>query len=216
MRHERADVRRAGVGDPAHHGGQRRSLPGALEGRVAAVHYKTCATRKLADSFRSALNAAAHAGEPFDPQSGLPRRMQPKAAGPTWFDHAQAFTDMKWPAWSPRHRQSTAEGLTTITLALVEQDKAPAAPELVRSALRLWAFNPGARAGAATPPEQFVEPLAWVARHSRPLQRPGRPDHAASRPGRHRDQPRRLDRVGIDRQPQTSSAIQLPWSTRSR
>ncbi|MGB8383446.1 MAG: hypothetical protein WCG47_19725, partial [Dermatophilaceae bacterium] len=79
------------------------------------VHYKTCATRKLADSFRSTLNAAAHAGEPFDPQSGLPRRMQPKAAGPTWFEHAQAFTDMKWPAWSPRHRQSTAEGLTTIT-----------------------------------------------------------------------------------------------------
>ena len=75
--------------------------------------------------------------------------------------------DVKWLEASPRHRQSTAEGLTTITLALVD-DGLPFDGELVRRALRTYAFNTAARE-SGPPPAEFVEPLRWVGDHSRSL-----------------------------------------------
>lgn len=132
------------------------------------VHHNTCATRKLADSFRSSLVHAARTGEPFDVESGRPTGSLPRDPRPTWFEHAQAFMDMKWPDASPRHRQSTAEGLTTITLALTE-GQAPGSAVDARRALRLWAFNTAARRDGSAPPAEFAEELAWLAARSRPL-----------------------------------------------
>lgn len=134
------------------------------------AHAKTFATAKLADSFRSALVTASRAGAAFDIDSGLPLSMVRRQAGPTWLAHAQAFLDMKWPDASPRHRQSTAEGLTTITLAMVTDQAVAPDPALLRKVLRLWAFNTTARrARGGQPPPAYAEPLAWITTRSRPV-----------------------------------------------
>jgi hypothetical protein len=91
---------------------------------------KTLRTAKLADSFRSTLLAAVRAGEAFDPTTGLPRSVAPVPSGPSWLDHAQSLVDAKWNDASPRHRQSTAEALTTLTMALGRDGRVPPDPSL--------------------------------------------------------------------------------------
>lgn len=130
---------------------------------------KTFGTAKLADSFRSQLSMASRAGAAFDAVTGLPSSMVRSPVGPTWLEHAQAFADMKWREASPRHRQSTAEGLTTITLALIASGRSPSDPALARKALRLWSFNTSARAGGSVAPSEFRPVLEWLGSSSRPL-----------------------------------------------
>lgn len=130
---------------------------------------KTMQTVKLADSFRSMLVAAVRGGEAFDTTTGLPLSAAPAPAGPTWLKHAQSLVDAKWNDSSPRHRQSTAEALTTITVALTVNDAVPDNPAVARKALRYWAFNAAARRQSREPPEEFAPALKWLGEHSRPL-----------------------------------------------
>ena len=130
---------------------------------------KTMQTAKLADSFRSMLVAAVRGGEAFDTTTGLPLSAAPAPAGPTWLKHAQSLVDAKWNDSSPRHRQSTAEALTTITVALTLNDAVPDNPAVARKALRYWAFNAAARRQSRQPPEEFAPALKWLGEHSRPL-----------------------------------------------
>jgi integrase len=131
-------------------------------------HQRTFATAKLADSFRSQLLVAARAGETFSLHSGLPQSMADALAGRTWYEHACDFVDHKWPHASARHRKSLAEGLMTVTTALVSSGDPPD-PETLRRALFRWAFNTAAR-GQEPDDEDFVA-IQWVERHSLPLQR---------------------------------------------
>jgi hypothetical protein len=136
---------------------------------------KTFRNVKLADSFRSEIVAAARKGEPFVIESGLPLSMMPRKVGPTWLDFAMSFVDVRWSEMSPNHRRGTADGLATITLAMLIDDETPATPadvRKVRRALMKWAFNVSARstsAEASPPPTEFAEEIAWVAKRSRPL-----------------------------------------------
>lgn len=129
---------------------------------------------KLADSFRSELVAAARKGEPFNIESGLPLSMTPKTAGPTWLDFAMSFVDVRWSEMSPGHRRGTADGLATISLAMLLDGEAPETLDdirRIRRALMQWAFNASARSAADTssPPAEFAHELAWIAKRSRPL-----------------------------------------------
>lgn len=130
---------------------------------------KTLKTVKLADSFRSTLVAAVRAGEAFDKTTGLPTSAVPVSSGPSWLDHAQGLVDMKWQDSSPRHRQSTAEALTTITLALMADDAIPVDASMARMALRYWAFNAAARRQTPEPPDEFAPTLRLLSECSRPL-----------------------------------------------
>jgi integrase len=130
---------------------------------------KTLKTAKLADSFRSTLLAAVRSGEAFESTSGLPLSVTPVPSGPSWLGHAQLLVDSKWSEASPRHRQSTAEALTTITMALTRDGAIPADPGVARKALRYWSFNATARRRNREPPEEFVQALDWLTDHSRPL-----------------------------------------------
>jgi hypothetical protein len=123
---------------------------------------ETFGTKKLAESFRSALVAAARKGEAFDVASGLPVSMMPKETGPTWLAFAMDFIDMKWPDASPGHRRSTADGLVTITLAMTTSADRPPDAELLRKALRTWAFSTTARAKSPEPPAEYADVLAWI------------------------------------------------------
>jgi integrase len=137
-----------------------------VEGRERS---KTLRTAKLADSFRSTLMAALRAGEAFDPTTGLPVSAVPVSSGPSWLEHAQSLVDAKWDEASPRHRQSTAEALTTITMALTRSGTIPVDPAIARQALRYWTFNASARRQSREPPDEFAPVLSWLSKHSRPL-----------------------------------------------
>jgi hypothetical protein len=122
---------------------------------------RTLTTRKLADSFRASLTTAAAKGEPFHRESGLPRSMQAEANTITWYEHACAFVDMKWPHASPRHRKNIAEALASVTPSLLATDRgAPGRAEL-RHALYTWSFNTSAR--STEPADKVRRTAQWAA-----------------------------------------------------
>lgn len=137
-------------------------------GRNAPIP-RTFSTKRLAESFRSDLISAARKGEAFDIETGLPQSMMPKAASPAWLKFAMDYIDVKWTDFAPNHRKSTADGLVTITLAMVKGDDTPPDETLLRKALRTWAFNSLARAKSPEPPAEYREVIAWATKRSRPV-----------------------------------------------
>ncbi len=130
---------------------------------------RTFSTKRLAESFRSDLISAARKGEAFDIETGLPQSLIPKATSPSWLTFAMDHMDVKWADFSPNTRKSTADGLTTITIAMVDDDDTPPDDALLRKALRTWAFNSLARAKNPEPPEEYRDVIAWIAKRSRPV-----------------------------------------------
>src|SRR6476660_5607227 len=143
------------------------------------AHQRTCATAKLGESFRSGLIVASHKGEPFDERTGLPDAMVPRTVAITWYRHACAFVDLKWPAASPRHRKGIAEGLITGTVASASRVPGAPALDLQRRALLRWAFNTGARRrlpiDEAVCPAEFAETLRWLDNNTPTLDEFARP-----------------------------------------
>ena len=62
-------------------------------------------TRPLAESFRSKLITAQREGVAFDVASGLPEPMARELNSRSWYEHAVAYVDMKWPHASAKHRR---------------------------------------------------------------------------------------------------------------
>lgn len=121
----------------------------------------TFSTKKLAESFRATLLKAARDGEPFDVDTGIPVSRAREASQRTWYEHACAFVDMKWPHASPRHRKSIAESLATVTPALTATTRGMPGRKALRRALFTWSFNTSAR---AIEPSRNVESAArWAA-----------------------------------------------------
>ena len=143
------------------------------------AHQRTFATAKLGESFRSGLIVASHKGEPFDERTGLPDAMVPRTVAITWYRHACAFVDLKWPAASPRHRKGIAEGLITGTVASASRVPGAPALDLLRRALLRWAFNTGARRrlpiDEAVCPAEFAETLRWLDNNTPTLDEFARP-----------------------------------------
>ena len=125
-------------------------------------------TRALADGFRAELLSATRRGETFDIATGLPVSMLPKEAGYSWFEHACAFVDVRWPRSAPRSRQSRADALATVTPALMKQEGGRPAPAELRQALYGWAFIRTVRE-AGPPPAHLADALEWLGLASLPL-----------------------------------------------
>jgi hypothetical protein len=81
------------------------------------------AARALAECFRSKLVVAQREGVAFDEASGLPEPMARERNTRSWYEHAVAFVDMKWPRASVKHRKTIAEALTTVTPVLLATDR---------------------------------------------------------------------------------------------
>jgi len=129
-------------------------------------HCKSFPARPLADGFAAELKNAVRDRHPFDAATGLPAT--PGQAPPrTWYDHARAYAEMKWPDLAPKSRRSAAEALTTVTEALTTTRPGAPEPEILRRALFAWAFNPGTR--NLTPPAGITAALDWIASASRPV-----------------------------------------------
>src|SRR5690606_13058515 len=66
--------------------------------KVAGKSFRdTFATKALAEHFRSKLVVAQREGVAFDEATGLPGPMARAHNARSWYDHAIAFVDMKWP-----------------------------------------------------------------------------------------------------------------------
>jgi integrase len=131
-------------------------------------HCKSFATKALADAFLTTLKDAARGGTPFDPATGLPA--QPRLAVPadvTWYEHARAYAQMKWPGLAAKSRRATAEALTTVTLGLTERQRKAPDPEVMRRALFSYAFN--AASTSRPVPREITQALAWIAQASLPV-----------------------------------------------
>lgn len=143
-----------------------RRLPYQVRWAVAGRPFSdSFGTKALAESFRSELISATRAGEPFDKMTGLP---DSRARDVGWLDHAMSYVDAKWPRAAAKSRKSTAEALTTVTLALLVIRRGRPEEEVLRRALYGWAFNAGRRA-AGEPPREIAEALAWVVKSVRPV-----------------------------------------------
>src|SRR5262249_15846129 len=111
---------------------------------------------------------AAKAGEPFDTVTGRPVSQAKARNSITWYAHAQAYVEMKWPRMAAKSRRSIVEALTDVTLTLVRPDKGgrPDA-EVLREAVYLYGLHPRERGGDA--PKQHAVALAWLAEASLPM-----------------------------------------------
>lgn len=151
-----------------------KSSPFQVRWRVGTqVHYEVFANVALADGRRSQLMSAIRQGEQFDIESGLPASELRDRNSPTWYDHACAYVLMKWPRAAAKHRAGIAEALATVTPVLVASRKGAPDKDVLRSALRTWAFQIGradgglaARKDIEPVPEAEAAALAWIAKNS--------------------------------------------------
>ena len=131
-------------------------------------------TRALADSYRAELVRAARKGLAFAPGTGEPESWAaPEPEPVTWYQHAVAYAEMKWPHLAPHSRASLADALATVTPLLTRETGRRPPAEILRAALYGHAFNARRRCGAPGP--DTASALAWVERASLPVSQLGDP-----------------------------------------
>jgi integrase len=131
-------------------------------------------TRALADGYRAELVRAARRGAAFAPLTGEPESWA--AAEPvtvTWYQHAVAYAEMKWPRLAPHSRASLADALATVTPLLTRDTGRRPPAGVLRAALYGHAFNPPLRSCAPDP--DTASALAWLEQVSLPASRLGEP-----------------------------------------
>jgi integrase len=124
-------------------------------------------TKALADRFRTDLVKATAAGTPFDEVTGLPEELLRTQDRTTWYQHARAYVEMKWPHLAAKSRRSTVETLATVTPALITGDRGAPDPRVLRRALYRWGLNPSNWKDAV--PDAEEQALAWLERVSLPV-----------------------------------------------
>ncbi len=85
----------------------------------------------------------------------------------TWYQHAVAYAQMKWPHLAPHSRASLADALATVTPLLTGETRRRPSAGMLRAALYGYAFNPQRR--SQTPDPVIASTLAWLERTSLPV-----------------------------------------------
>ena len=99
-------------------------------------------TRALADSYRAELVRAARRGIGFDRATGEPAAWAvPEPVTMTWYRHAVAYAERKWPRLAPHSRASLADALATVTPQLTRDTGHRPPDGTLRAALHGYAFN---------------------------------------------------------------------------
>ena len=135
-----------------------------VEGREKSA---TLAKKAQAERHRSKLMQAADRGEAFDVETGLPDSMVREVSSVTWYQHACAFADVRWPKVAAKGRISLVEGLVAVTPVLVTSHRGAPDAEILRQAMRRWAFNPPRRSSPM--PAEIEKALRWLDRSSVPV-----------------------------------------------
>ena len=69
----------------------------------------------------------------------------------TWYRHAVAYAEMKWPQLAPHSRASLADALATVTPLLARGTGSRPPAQILRAALYGHAFNARRRSGTPAP-----------------------------------------------------------------
>ena len=126
-------------------------------------------TRALADGYRAELVRAARRGQAFDPATGEPAEWAtPEPPIVTWYRHAAAYAEMKWPRLAPHSRASLADALATITPLLTRETSRRPPDQTLRAALYGYAFSPQRRR-SGMPDPGTTSALDWLERASLPV-----------------------------------------------
>jgi integrase len=128
-------------------------------------HHETFTTYPLADGFRSKLVIATRQGESFDIETGLPASLA-RQTDLTWYAHTLSYVDTKWPRAAPKSRQSIADALAAVTLALLPTGRGRPEPKVLRAALYGWALNTTRRVAGPPDREDVVHAVKWIERSS--------------------------------------------------
>ncbi|MFF3614646.1 tyrosine-type recombinase/integrase [Streptomyces sp. NPDC002580] len=152
----------------------RKSRPYRLRWVVAGqVHGNTFATSALADSRRSELWQAMRRGEAFHKESGLPEsevRATAEAAEAKaplrWFEFCRNYIAGRWRTSAAKSRESMADGLATVALAMVQRGEGSPEDTDLRLAFR-WGIVP-ANAGEE-PPAELQAAYEWLTTSDRPV-----------------------------------------------
>ncbi len=153
------DIKRLGTGSAA-----RYRVRWAVDRRE---HCKSFKARPLADGFLDGLKDAVRDRRPFSPRTGLPAAETTGDELVTWYQHARAYAEAKWPSLAPVSRRSVAEALVTVTVALSARERGEPQGKVLRQALFGWAFNPATR--GTSPPAKIDGALDWAGRASLPV-----------------------------------------------
>ncbi|MEV6314266.1 hypothetical protein [Streptomyces sp. NPDC051776] len=125
---------------------------------------KSFKIKAQADGRRAELLAALRNRERFDTDLGLPESEVRALESPTWYSHARAYAEMKWPDASAKHRASIADALATVTPRLVTDNRGAPTPKVLRAALYSWVFRFVRGDDGVTRPRTEVEaplPKSW-------------------------------------------------------
>lgn len=152
----------------------RKSRPYRLRWVVAGqVHGDTFATSALADSRRSELWQAMRRGEAFDVESGLPESEVRAAADAAdakpplrWFEFCRKYIAGRWRTSAAKTRESMADGLAAVALAMVQRSDGGPDDTDLRLAFR-WGIVP-ANAGEE-PPAELQTAYEWLKTSDRPV-----------------------------------------------
>ncbi|NYI95898.1 integrase [Streptomonospora nanhaiensis] len=133
----------------------------------AKVHPKSFATEDLAEGWLAELRAAAGRGEKFEVESGLPQSKLRELRDVTWFAHAVEYAHARWADMAGKTRTGMVESFMAVTPVLVRDVPGRPDPDVLRAALRAWAFDPKRRLEDA--PRRFREALTWLEKASLPV-----------------------------------------------
>lgn len=153
-----------------------KKAPHQLRWKVAGkVHTASFTTVALAESRRSELWQAMRRGEAFDIATGLPESELRAAAekerastkrDPSWWEFCREYMASRWRTSAGKTRESIADSLATVALAMREAGPKAPSPEETRLALR-WACVPAHR--GEEPPPELKAACAWLETRSLPL-----------------------------------------------
>jgi hypothetical protein len=125
-------------------------------------------TRALADGCRAELVRTARTGLAFAPGTGEPESWAAPGPEPvTWYRHAVACAEMKWPRLAPHSRASLAGALATVTPLLTRDTGRRPPAGILRAASYGHPFT--ARRRCRAPGPDAASALAWAERASLPV-----------------------------------------------
>ncbi|WP_246074537.1 hypothetical protein [Nonomuraea terrae] len=132
--------------------------------------------RGLTESFLSDLRQAAKKGEAFDVETGLPTSMVKAKDARTWFAFVIAYVHAWWPHAAAKSREGMTDTLATVTRVLVSDAPGRPSDEIIRRALREYAFLPEDRRREPTP--EIARAVRWLEGTSLPLSAQEETKHA--------------------------------------
>lgn len=139
------------------------------------AHSKSYATEELANGWMADLRTAANRGEQFEVESGLPQSKLRELRDVTWFAHAIEYAHKRWSDMAGNSRTSMVESFMAVTPVLVREVPGRPEREVLRIALRNWAFAP--RQDRDQAPQQVRSALDWLDKASLPVSALTDPKH---------------------------------------